>query len=49
MKSYWFWLDPNPMTGELIRRGKSGYTNTDPDPEGRKPCDAGDRDWSDAS
>ena len=37
------------MTGELTRRGKSGHTNTNPDPEGRKPCDAGDRDWSDAS
>ena len=37
-------MDPSPMTSVLIRRGKFGHRHI-----GRRPCEDGDRDWSDAS
>lgn len=38
----------NPMTDVLIRRDKFGYRNTG-NTQGQRPCDNGNRDWSDTA
>lgn len=42
MRSYWTKVDPTPVTGVLIRRGKFGHEYT-----GKMPCDHRGRDWGD--
>lgn len=50
MRSYWIRTGAKSnRTGVLIRRGKSGHRNTVTHTQGRRPCGAGGRDWSDAS
>ena len=40
MSSYWIRVDPDPVTGVLISRGKSAHRHT-----GRRPCEDGGSYW----
>lgn len=45
VRSLWIKVDPDPMTGVLTRRKKSGHRHT----ERRGLCEDRVRDWSDVS
>lgn len=47
IRLHWIKVGPNPMAGVLVRGGKSGHTETDT--WRRRPCEGGDRDWSEMS
>lgn len=45
MRSYWFRVGPDQMTGVLIRGGKLGHRHR----HKRMSCDYGSRSWNDSS
>ena len=44
MSSYWVTVDPDPVTGVLTSRGKSGHRHA-----GRMPCEDGGSHWREAA